>query len=174
MVLSVSATTRSRRPSEIEAEHYYFKTPAQFQTMVERQELLEWAHVHGHDYGTPREPVETALAAGKDVLFDIDWQGTRQIYQSHRDDIVSVFILPPNLEELRRRLERRSEDSTEVITQRLANARGEMDHWREYDYVLINDDLDQTFKDVSAILHAERLRRPRMVGLARLVDRLRE
>ncbi len=171
--LSVSATTRARRPSEIEGVHYIFKTPAQFQAMVDAGRLLEWAHVHGNDYGTPIEPVEAALTAGRDVLFDIDWQGTRQVYQTHGDDTVSVFVLPPDLSELRRRLERRAEDAPETIAQRLENARSEMQHWNEYDYVLINDDLDRTFNDVVTILRAERLARKRFVRMGEFIEGLR-
>jgi guanylate kinase len=157
--LSVSVTTRSRRPSEIDGVHYRFISMRQFEVMRAADELLEWAEVHGNYYGTPREPVEQALAAGRDVLFDIDWQGTQQICQKMRSDLVSVFVLPPSATELKTRLERRAEDSGEIIARRLRNAAEEIPHWTEYDYVLINSDLDESFTQLRAILTAERLKR---------------
>ncbi len=135
-------------------------------------ELLEWAEVHGNYYGTPREPVEKALAAGRDVLFDIDWQGTRQLLEKMRDDVVTVFVLPPSAEELKSRLERRAEDSGAIIAQRLRNAIEEISHWREYDYILVNRDLDKSFMRVRAILTAERLKRVKMLDLESFADRL--
>ncbi|MGZ8387970.1 MAG: guanylate kinase [Rhodoplanes sp.] len=157
--LSVSVTTRARRPSEIDGVHYRFISMRQFEVMRAADELLEWAEVHGNYYGTPREPVEQALAAGRDVLFDIDWQGTQQICQKMRSDLVSVFVLPPSATELKMRLERRAEDSGEIIARRLRNAAEEIPHWTEYDYVLINSDLDESFTQLRAILTAERLKR---------------
>lgn len=173
LTLSISVTTRQRRASEIDGVHYKFLTVKQFQTMRDQGELLEWAQVHGNYYGTPRGPVEEALSKGRDILFDIDWQGTLQLYDAARQDVVSVFILPPSMAELKARLERRAEDSTDVIARRLENARDEIDHWHEYDYVLINDDLDQTFHQVEKILAAERLRRERNIGMGWFVDRLK-
>jgi guanylate kinase len=157
--LSVSVTTRARRQSEIDGVHYRFISMRQFEVMRAADELLEWAEVHGNYYGTPREPVEQALAAGRDVLFDIDWQGTQQICQKMRSDLVSVFVLPPSATELKMRLERRAEDSGEIIARRLRNAAEEIPHWTEYDYVLINSDLDESFTQLRAILTAERLKR---------------
>jgi guanylate kinase len=159
--LSVSVTTRTRRPSEIDGVHYGFVTRARFEGLRDHAELLEWAEVHGNFYGTPREPVETALAEGRDVLFDIDWQGTVQVVEKLPDDVVTIFILPPSMRELASRLHRRAEDSEEVIARRLANARVEIAEWRRFDYVVVNDDLDRAFGDVRAILRAERLKRTR-------------
>lgn len=171
--LSVSVTTRPRRPSEVDGTHYHFISERKFAAMRERDELLEWAEVHGHFYGTPREAVEEALTAGRDVLFDIDWQGTEQITAAMRDDVVSVFILPPSMAELRARLERRAEDSPQVIAARLANAREEIAHWTDYDYVRVNRDLDETFAELRAILAAERMKRPRReAALAAFVSTL--
>ncbi|TSJ62065.1 guanylate kinase [Starkeya sp. 3C] len=170
--LSVSVTTRERRPSEVEGIHYHFIKRERFERLRETGDLLESAEVHGNFYGTPREPVENALAAGKDVLFDIDYQGTLQLYENMRADIVGVFILPPSANELKMRLERRAEDASGVIEKRLKNARTEIAHWREYDYVLVNEDLNTTFINLKAILAAERLRRERQLGLPPIVERL--
>jgi guanylate kinase len=170
--LSTSVTTRERRPSEIEGVHYRFVTKRHFEAMRDGGELLEWAEVHGNYYGTPREPVEKALAAGRDVLFDIDWQGTRQLVDKMRDDVVTVFVLPPSAAELKSRLERRAEDSSAIIAQRLRNAVEEISHWREYDYILVNRDLDKSFMRVRAILTAERLKRVKMLDLEAFTDRL--
>lgn len=159
--VSVSVTTRPRRASEVDGTHYHFIAPEKFIRMRDSGDLLEWAEVHGNYYGTPREPVEKALAEGRDILFDIDWQGTLQVYDALREDTVSVFILPPSAAELRRRLERRAEDSEEVIRRRLANAREEIRHWREYDFVIVNHDLEVSVRDVQAILVGERNRRAR-------------
>ncbi len=172
LVLSISVTTRSRRPSEIAGVHYHFIDQRRFDGMREHGELLEWAEVHGNFYGTPREPVEAALAGGRDVLFDIDWQGTQQIARAMPDDLVRVFVLPPSMAELRARLERRAEDHPDIIARRLTAARAEIAHWGEYEYVVINDDLDRSFNDVTAILCAERMRRSRRPGLAAFVDAL--
>lgn len=172
ITLSISVTTRARRPSEVEGVHYHFVSPKRFEAMRAAGELLEWAEVHGNCYGTPREPVEAALAQGRDVLFDIDWQGTQQLCAAMRSDVVSVFILPPSAVELRTRLVRRAEDSDEVIAHRLANAALEIGRWIEYDYVLINDDLDRAFANLNAILAAERVRRERRPDLVPFVDQL--
>ncbi|MGD9740203.1 MAG: guanylate kinase [Bauldia sp.] len=172
--LSISVTTRPRRHSEVEGVHYWFVDPARFAEMRDRGELLEWAEVHGNNYGTPRAPVEKALASGKDVLFDIDWQGTRQLAEKMPADIVKVFILPPSMSELKARLERRAEDAPDVIARRLANAREEIQHWQEYDYVVVNEDLQESLRQVEAILHAERLKHGRRVGINGLVQRLME
>jgi guanylate kinase len=176
--LSVSVTTREKRSSEIEGSHYYFISKRRFEAMRDSDELLEWAEVHGNYYGTPREPVEKALASGRDMLFDIDWQGTQQLYAKMRDDVVSVFVLPPSAAELKARLERRAEDSGEVITRRLRNAAEEIPHWNEYDYVLVNRDLDKSFVRLRAILTAERLKRvlrPNLEGfVAELLAELRK
>jgi guanylate kinase len=170
--LSISVTTRERRASEIEGVHYQFVSKRRFESMRESGDLLEWAEVHGNFYGTPREPVENALAAGRDVLFDIDWQGTRQLLDNMRDDVVTVFVLPPSADELKARLERRAEDSRENISQRLKNAIEEIWHWREYDYILVNRDLDKSFARLRAILTAERLKRVKMLDLEPFADRL--
>ncbi len=170
--LSVSVTTRPRRQSEIDGVHYRFISVEDFHDARDRGDLLEWAEVHGNFYGTPRKPVEQALAAGEDMMFDIDWQGTRQIVEKMNADVVSVFILPPSMAELRSRLERRAEDSEEVIARRLRNAREEIAQWESYDYVLINDDLQRSFSDLRAILEAERLRRERQPALASFIEGL--
>ena len=170
--LSISVTTRPRRGSEIDGVHYHFINRRRFEGMRDGGELLEWAEVHGNFYGTPREPVESALALGRDVLFDIDWQGTRQLAEKMRDDVVTVFVLPPSAQELKARLERRAEDSGEIITQRLRNAVEEIEHWREYDYILVNRDLDKSFARLRAILTAERLKRVKMLDLEKFADRL--
>jgi guanylate kinase len=170
--LSISVTTRARRSSEIDGIHYKFITRRQFDLMRDGGELLEWAEVHGNFYGTPREPVETALAEGRDVLFDIDWQGTLQLYESMRDDVVSVFVLPPTADELKARLERRAEDTPEIITRRLKNAAEEIPHWQEYDYVLVNRDLEKSFIRLRGILTAERLKRVHKDDIQAFVDTL--
>ncbi|MCB4769256.1 guanylate kinase [Ancylobacter sp. Lp-2] len=170
--LSVSVTTRERRPSEVEGVHYHFVSRERFERLRDTNDLLESAEVHGNFYGTPREPVEAALAAGRDVLFDIDYQGTLQLYEKMRADIVGVFILPPSATELKQRLERRAEDASGVIEKRLRNARTEIAHWTEYDYVLVNQDLDKTFTALRNILAAERLRRERQLGLPPVIERL--
>ncbi|MDK9696737.1 MAG: guanylate kinase [Siculibacillus sp.] len=172
ITLSVSVTTRGRRSSEIEGVHYHFIDTRRFEQMRERGELLEWAEVHGNFYGTPREPVEAAFEAGRDVLFDIDWQGTVQVVEKLPEDIVTVFILPPSMTELASRLHRRAEDTEEVIAKRLANARTEIAEWRRFEYVVVNDDLGRAFEEVRAILRAERLKRERRVGLVGFVEGL--
>ena len=170
--VSVSMTTRQRRGSEIDGTHYHFVSAREFERDRESDALLEWAEVHGNFYGTPRAPVEEALANGRDVLFDIDWQGTQQLYETMRSDVVSVFVLPPSGRELKSRLERRAEDSAEVIARRLQNAAQEIPHWREYDYVLVNRDLDKSFTRLRSILTAERLKRVYLPDLERFVTRL--
>jgi guanylate kinase len=167
--LSVSVTTRARRTSEIDGVHYHFISLPEFARMRDADELLEWAEVHGNCYGTPRQPVETALSAGRDMLFDIDWQGTRQLYRAMRPDIVSVFVLPPSAAELKARLERRAEDSPDVIARRLRNAAQEIPHWSEYDHVLVNRDLDQSFAELRAILADGRRRSAQRSDMAEFV-----
>ncbi len=170
--LSVSVTTRPRRPSEVEGRDYHFIELARFEAMVRTDKLLEWAEVFGYRYGTPRRPVEKALGAGRDILFDIDWQGTQQLREKARDDLVSVFILPPTIKELHRRLQRRAQDSRAIIVSRMAKAADEMSHWPEYDYVIVNRDKDEAFGQVRAILAAERLKRERQIGLSSFVRAL--
>ena len=171
--MSVSVTTRARRGSEIDGVHYHFKSRRDFERMRDTDQLLEWAEVHGNFYGTPFEPVQKAMDEGRDMLFDIDWQGALQMFESARADIVSIFILPPSMTELRNRLVRRAEDSADVIDRRLENARTEIQHWIEYQYPLINDDLDKCFEDVKSILRAERLQRDRCsVGMTGFVQNL--
>jgi guanylate kinase len=174
MSLSISATTRPRRPGEVEGEDYIFVDNTTFNLMVNRQELLEHAKVFDHYYGTPRGPVEQTLAGGRDVLFDIDWQGTQQLVEKARGDLVSIFILPPSTAELDRRLHSRAQDSEAVITERMARAADEMTHWSEYDYIVVNVDFEESVHQVQAILEAERLKRPRLVGLSAFVTRLRQ
>jgi guanylate kinase len=164
--LSISVTTRARRPSEVEGVHYHFTDVATFKAMLARGDLLESAEVHGNFYATPRQPVVEALGEGRDVLFDIDVQGTLQLYRRMRDDVVSVFILPPSIAELQRRLKRRAEDSDAVILRRLKTAETEIAHWDDYDYVLVNDDLERCFAELRQILAAERLKRHRRPQLA--------
>jgi guanylate kinase len=170
--LSVSVTTRPQRRGEVEGRDYHFIDVGRFQAMVKSGKLLEWAEVFGHRYGTPRRPVELALHAGRDVLFDIDWQGTQQLREKARDDLVSVFILPPTALELERRLKRRAQDSSAIIGARMAKAAGEMSHWPEYDYVIVNRRKEDAFAAVRAILAAERLKRERQVGLSAFVRAL--
>ncbi len=170
--LSVSVTTRPRRGSEIDGVHYHFISKRDFDRLRDTDALLEWAEVHGNFYGTPREAAELAMAEGRDMLFDIDWQGADQLNEKMRGDIVSVFILPPSMAQLKARLKRRAEDADDVIERRLANARVEIEHWGKYDFVIVNEDLDQAFGEVKAIVTAERLRRNRRPGLFDFVTRL--
>lgn len=174
IVMSVSATTRHPRPGERDGKDYFFVSVEDFGMMVNNGEFLEHAKVFGNYYGTPRAPVEKALASGRDVLFDIDWQGTQQLKQNAREDVVSVFILPPSTQELERRLHARAQDTAEVVAQRMAKAADEMSHWAEYDYIVVNQELDQSRSQIRAILDAERLRRPRQTGLDGFVKGLRE
>jgi guanylate kinase len=170
--LSISVTTRPKRRGEVNGRDYRFIDRSSFDKMVKDGELLEWAEVFGHHYGTPRQPVDEALRAGRDVLFDIDWQGTQQLREKARDDLVSVFILPPTAMELERRLKTRAQDSRAVIVSRMAKAAGEMSHWPEYDYVIVNRDKAEAFAEVTAILAAERLKRERQIGLSGFVRAL--
>ena len=170
--LSVSVTTRQRRTSEIEAVHYHFISKPEYDRMRRAGDLLESAEVHGNFYGTPRARVEEIIASGRDMLFDIDWQGTQQLTQKCRPDMVTVFILPPSIAELKSRLEHRAQDSQDVIHKRLQNARIEMDHWQEYDYVLVNDDLQVSCERVTAILAASRIWRRRQIGIDSFVKDL--
>ncbi|MDH5453546.1 MAG: guanylate kinase [Paracoccaceae bacterium] len=169
MRFSVSATTRPPRPGEVEGRDYFFKTPDVFKAMVERGEMLEHAEVFGNFYGSPKAPVEAAMAAGHDTLFDIDWQGGQQIKQAMGHDVVSIFILPPSIAELERRLRDRGQDSDEVIAGRMAKSEAEISHWAEYDFVLVNDDLDQAETELKTILKAERMRRDRQPWLSDFV-----
>jgi guanylate kinase len=163
--LSVSVTTRKMRPGEKDGRDYHFIDRRRFDAMVDKDELLEWAEVFDNYYGTPAKPVLESLAAGRDVLFDIDWQGTQQLRDKARSDLVSVFVLPPTIPELERRLHARAQDDYETIHRRMAKAADEMSHWAEYDYVIVNRDIDQAFEEVKAILAAERLKRARQPGL---------
>ena len=170
--LSVSVTTRKQRPGEVDGRDYHFIDPARFEAMVERGELLESAQVFGNRYGTPRAPVEAALANGRDVLFDIDWQGTQQLRDNTAPDLVSIFVLPPSMSDLEQRLRHRAQDTDDVIRARMATAANEMSHWAEYNYIVINTDIDRAFKEVQTILAAERLKRERQTGLSDFVRRL--
>jgi guanylate kinase len=167
--MSVSVTTRKARPGEVNGKDYHFITQEQFDEMVAKKQLLEWASVFGNSYGTPKKPVEDALQAGRDVLFDIDWQGTQQMAQAMEEDLVRLFILPPTPDSLRTRLINRAQDTSSVIAKRMAEAAHEISHWPEYDYVIINDNLDVAHGQVVAILIAERLRRRRQLGLTEFV-----
>lgn len=172
--LSISATTRRRREGEIDGVDYHFVSEQRFAEMVEKDEFYEWATVFGHRYGTPKGYIRKGLKDGRDFLFDIDWQGTQQLKQKDDQDVVTVFILPPSLAELRSRLESRAQDSADVIDDRMDRARGEISHWAEYDYVVINDDVDQCFAKVREILHSERMKRTRQTGLIPFVRELME
>ena len=169
IALSISVTTRARRPGEVHGRHYHFIDRKKFDQMVKAGELLEHAEVFGNFYGTPKKPVESALKAGRDVLFDVDWQGTKQLRKHAPRDLVSVFILPPSSGELARRLHTRAQDDKKIIRARMAKSGDEMSHWPEYDYVVLNRDLDRAFGDVRAILHSERLKRERQTGLSAFV-----
>ena len=169
IALSISVTTRAPRPGEVDGRDYHFISKTRFEEMVARKDLLEWALVFGNLYGTPKAPVEKALQEGQDVLFDIDWQGTQQLAQAMEDDLVRLFILPPDAETLRDRLIHRKQDTASVVAKRMAEAPRELSHWAEYDYVIINSDMDTAHADVMAILKAERLRRKRQVGLTEFV-----
>ncbi len=172
LVMSISVTTRPKRPQEIEGRDYSFVSREQFGKMVSQGDFLESAQVFGHFYGTPKSKVINSLESGKDVLFDIDWQGTRQLTESSRDDVVSIFILPPSMGELEKRLYKRAQDEKDVIEMRLAKANHEISHWNEYDYVVINHDLEDSLSKVLSILHAERLKRTRQQGLHNFVQKL--
>ena len=170
--LSVSVTTRQPRPGEIEGVHYHFVSDAEFDAMIEEDDFYEWAPVFGNRYGTPKGRIRTALKQGQDFLFDIDWQGTQQLYQKDQQDVVRVFILPPSIAELRRRLEGRATDDMGTIDARMERARSEISHWDAYDYVVINDDVGACFAKVREILHAERMKRQRQTGLIPFVREL--
>ena len=172
--LSVSVTTRPPRRGETEGHDYHFISASRFEEMVKAGELLEWAEVFGYRYGTPRRPVEKALRAGRDVLFDIDWQGTQQLKATVRSDVVAIFVLPPSMAALEQRLRTRAQDSDAVVAQRMAKSSDEMSHWPEYDYVIVNHDIETSVAQAQAILTAERLRRERQVGLAEFVNRMRQ
>ena len=171
--LSVSATTRKRRPGEVEGKDYHYVSNDDFHLMINNREMLEYAKVFDYYYGTPSAPVMDALTAGRDVLFDIDWQGTQQLADANSDDLVTVFILPPSTRELEKRLLNRAQDSADIVAARMSKASDEISHYREYDYILVNNNLDHSVNEVRAILHAERLRRNRLVGLTDFVKRLR-
>ncbi len=170
--MSVSVTTRPMRPGEVEGKDYFFVDQKRFDEMAARGDLLEWAPVFDKSYGTPRAPVETALSAGRDVLFDIDWQGTQQLREKAGPDVVSVFILPPSAADLEKRLHTRAQDSDEVIRGRMDRASHEMSHWAEYDYIVVNENVDDAFAEVQSILKAERLKRTRRIGLTEFVRNL--
>lgn len=174
LVISISATTRQRRPGEVDGQDYYFVDISQFNQMVENGEMLEHAKVFGNYYGTPRQPVEEALVRGQDVIFDIDWQGTQQLREQRESDLVTLFILPPNAKELERRLRSRAQDTEETIRHRMEKASDEMTHFSEYDYVIINNNVDVAIQSAQSILDAERLKRHRAVGLADFVRGLKE
>jgi guanylate kinase len=169
VALSISFTTRTKRLGEIDGRDYHFIDKPRFNQMVKNGDLLEWAEVFGNLYGTPRNPVETALAAGNDILFDIDWQGTQQLREKVRGDMASIFVLPPSIAELERRLRQRAQDDEPVIKTRMAKAADELSHWAEYDYVVINDEIERAFTDVQTILAAERLKRERQPALSAYV-----
>jgi guanylate kinase len=169
ITLSVSATTRAMRKTEVEGRDYFFIAPAEFDSWIRKDAFLEHAIVFGNRYGTPKGPVEDALVSGRDVLFDIDWQGTQQMKERARDDLVSIFILPPSHAELERRLKERAQDSDEVVSQRMAKAADEISHWPEYDYVIVNRDIALALAKVKAILEAERARRSRLIGVGEFV-----
>jgi guanylate kinase len=170
--LSVSATTRPMRPGEQDGVHYYFVDQVEFDRMIANDEFYEWATVFGHSYGTPKAQIRAGLKEGRDYLFDIDWQGTQQLYQKDQQDVVRVFILPPSIDELRRRLTGRGTDSPEVIEARMERARAEISHWDGYDYVVVNDDVEDCYTQVLEILHAERMKRARQTGLIGFVREL--
>jgi len=174
LAMSVSVTTRPMRPGEVEGRDYFFIDQARFQEMVDQRELLEHATVFGNSYGTPRGPVEDALSAGRDILFDVDWQGAQLLNAAMPEDLVSVFVLPPSAEELHRRLVNRASDPEDVVRHRMAKASGEMSHWDSYDYVVVNEDIDVSVSGVRSILYAERLRRERQVGMAPFVNAMRD
>lgn len=172
--VSISVTTRPRRSGEVDGKHYHFIARPRFDAMVSGGELLEHATVFGHCYGTPRAPVEAALSEGRDIITDIDWQGTQQLKETVRADLVTVFVLPPSMAALEQRLKTRAQDSDEVVRARMAKSADEMSHWPEYDYVFVNHDIAESVRQVQAILTAERLRRERLLGLADFVNHLRE
>jgi guanylate kinase len=169
ITLSISATTRAKRPNETEGRDYFFVSPEKFEQMLENDEFYEHAIVFDRHYGTPKQPVLSALGRGRDVLFDIDWQGTQQMKERAREDLVSIFVLPPSHDELERRLKTRAQDTDAVVAERMAKAASEISHWPEYDYVIVNADLERALAQVKAILEAERARRARLVGVGEFV-----
>jgi guanylate kinase len=172
VAMSVSVTTRAPRPGEVDGKDYYFIDRTKYDTMVAAGELLEHANVFDHHYGTPKKKVMEAIAAGRDVLFDIDWQGTRQLARTCREDLISIFLLPPTLDELERRLRSRAQDSEEVVQKRMAKAVDEISHWQEYDYVVVNEDLDKAMDHIRRILYAERFKRWRQLDIGDFVAQL--
>lgn len=172
--ISISATTRPPRPAEVDGKDYDFRTPEQFEKMIQEEAFLEHAKVFGNYYGTPREPVEKAITEGKDVLFDIDWQGAQQMLQTNPNDVVTVFILPPSIQALEERLRKRAQDSDEVIRNRMSKSLDEMSHWAEYKYVVVNDDLEKTVADIRSIIRSERLKRSRQKGLHEFINSMVE
>jgi guanylate kinase len=172
ITMSISTTTRAPRAGEVEGRDYFFVSPSMFTQMADSDAFLEHALVFGNHYGTPREPVQLALGKGRDVLFDIDWQGTQQLRQRAGDDLVSIFVLPPSHDELERRLRSRAQDAEDVVAARMAKANHEISHWAEYDYVVINDDLDATLRKIRVILEAERMKRGRQIGIPAFVSGL--
>ena len=172
--LSVSVTTRKPRPGEVDGRDYHFISNEDFDARRQAGDLLEWAHVHGNSYGTPRAPVEAALAAGRDVLFDIDWQGAQQLEERLPQDLVRIFVLPPSAQALAERLRTRGQDADDVVRRRISAASGEISHWPEYDYVIVNEVVDESFATLTAILTAERNRRARMLGLMDFVRALQD
>ncbi len=174
LALSVSVTTRPQRPGEVDGRDYRFIDQAHFNEMVAQRELLEHAHVFGHSYGTPRRPIEEALACGRDIVGDLDWQGTQQLARTVRPDLVAVFVLPPSLAALEQRLNARAQDSAATVAARMAKSAEEMSHWPEYDYVIVNDTVEASVAEARAIIAAERLRRDRQPGLADFVATLRQ
>jgi len=173
LTLSISATTRKRRPGEVEGQDYQFMSTAEFETKINRSEFLEYAQVFGNYYGTSSNLVEHSLKSGRDVLFDIDWQGTQQLKAKAREDLVSIFILPPSIKELEKRLFKRAQDSAEVVADRMSKSANEMSHYPEYDYVIINHDLKTSVQQIQSICLAERLRRERQIGLVDFIQQLR-
>ena len=169
VMMSVSATTRPKRPAEENGVDYHFVDDSEFDRMIEAGEFVEWAHVFGHRYGTPKAPVKQALRRGRDILFDIDWQGTQQLQAAMGEDLVTIFILPPSMPELERRLRARGTDAEDVIQDRMARAASEISHWPEYEYVLVNHDMDECLDQVRSIVEAERLKRQRQIGLVPFV-----
>ncbi|MEE2698376.1 MAG: guanylate kinase [Pseudomonadota bacterium] len=172
LTMSVSVTTRPMRSGEVDGRDYHFIDDGTFKTKVKNSEFLEHATVFENSYGTLKKPVEDLLSAGCDVLFDVDWQGTQQLAESASNDLVTVFILPPSIKELERRLQKRAQDSNEVVSQRMSKATSEMSHWREYDYIIVNEDIDSSIENVIAILTAERLKRDRQVGLGKFIRKM--
>ena len=174
IAMSISATTRPPRPGEENGKDYLFMSEEEYKLMVSAGEFLEHAKVFDNFYGTPREPVEQVLKSGRDVLFDVDWQGTQQLRENARDDLVSIFVLPPSTEELARRLTERAQDSTDVVCKRMAKAADEMSHYIEYDYVIVNDKIEESVEQIRSILSAERMKRERLVGLHEFVESMRD